>query len=227
MGNTARIGELGRDGRPAISKNGNFIAFGKDNEIVIYSNRLAVVKNVILSGASPGGNYSVLGISGDGEKIYIRTWNGFLTGGAGGIYEVTASSGATQRLDIDESGNTFTYQGWSLDQDDFDITSDGTKAVFVLRDTQDSVSWGTQRTHIWLKDLSSGTVERIDYKSSLSEMGYSSAPRINSNGSKILFLSDMSLTEDTSSGSSNIYLWEQGAGITLINKKNSVQNNKS
>ena len=69
MASTPWIGELGRDGQPAISKNGNFIAYGKDGEIVVYSNRLAVIKNVTLSGARPYGNYQVLGISNDGERF--------------------------------------------------------------------------------------------------------------------------------------------------------------
>ena len=211
---------LGRHGQPVISKNGKYIALGNKNKIDIYDQRAKLISSFALPGARPYGNYAVSGISGNSRKIYLRTWNSFLTEGAGGLFEIDTRTGLTKRIDVDGSGNTFTYQGWGFDEEDIDYTKDYSKAVMAIRDTANSTDWGQQRVNIFIKDLISGDIRRIDYKSSTTEMGYSSSPRISNDGAKILFESDLDLTSIGAQGR-NIYLWNSNGSFRLINKLNS------
>ncbi len=208
---------LGREGQPIISKNGRFIAIGNTNQIDIYDNSINLVRSVSLQGARPYGNYAVSGISDDAENVYIRSWNSFLSPG-GGLHELSAENGSIRRLDVKADGSTVTYQGWSLGAGDIDFTSDYSKAVVAIRDTADSKSWGPQRVNIFLKNLSSGSLRRIDFLNSKSEMGFSSSPEISNDGRKVVFVSDLDLTSTGAQGQ-NIYLWKAGNSFELINKK--------
>ena len=212
-----QLNPLGREGQPVISKNGRFIAIGKSNQIDIYDSSINLVRSVSVPGARPYGNYAVSGISDDASNIFIRSWNGYLSNG-GGLHEVNATNGSISRIDVDENGSTVTYQGWSLDSQDIDFTSDYSKAVIAIRDTADSKSWGNQRVNIYVKNLSSGSLQRIDFVSTQSEMGFSSKPEISNDGQKVVFTSDLDLTATGASGQ-NLYLWKSGNSFELINKK--------
>ena len=145
---------LGRDGEAIISKDGRFIAIGRNSQVEIYDNSYKLQNIIAINGATPYGNYAVDSISDSGKKVVIRTWNGLLTpSGAGGVYELEAGSSSFKRLDVDASGKTVTYQGWSMGSEDIDFTPDGQKGALAIRDTADSVHWGQQRVNIFTKDL--------------------------------------------------------------------------
>ena len=214
------LSELGRAGTPVISKNGSYIAIGNEGKIDVFTSDITLRTSVPVVGARPYGNYAVAAISNDGGKVFARDWNG-LFGSGGGLYEINASNGERKRLDVDSNGNTVTYQGWSIDAKDIDLSADNSTIAVALRDTADSITWGSQRTNIYVKNLSNGHLERIDYKTSTDEMGFSQSPRISGDGSKVIFTSDLSLTGESVSSAGNIYLWQRGSGFKLLNKDSS------
>ena len=71
-----------------------------------------------------GGNFELLAIDNSGSSIFFKTSNDL----GMGVYSHSLRTGQTTRLDVDQLGNTVTYQGWGVD--DFDVNSNGTKAVF-------------------------------------------------------------------------------------------------
>ncbi|WP_303536525.1 hypothetical protein [Synechococcus sp. YX-04-1] len=230
------IAELGREGQPAISKNGHYLAIGLDNAILVKDIRDNSSKVIELDRATPYGNYQIEAITNEADKIYLRTWNSFSpsvngndsdnnTGSGGsGLYEITVSESNSidraQRLDVDQNGETFTYQGWSPEHGDFDLSGDEKSIVFAIRDTADSVTWGDQQVKVYKKDLSSGEILRIDQSTFSDSLGYSSRPRINYDGSKVLFESSLDLTGELgiidSSQGNNIYLWDESYGLSLV-----------
>ena len=60
-------------------------------------------------------------------------------------------------------GNTVTYQGWSLEAGNFDMTPDGTKAVMAIEDLINPNEFSVgQTTKIFVKDLVTGSLTLID-----------------------------------------------------------------
>ena len=144
--------------------------------------------------ARPFGNFDVVGLTDDGLYAFIRTWNGGFTGSSnnasGAVHRIDLTTGASVRLDVDAQGNTVTYQGWSLEVGDFDMTPDGSKVVMAIRDRIDPNNHGAQTVGIYLKDLATGSLTLIDDVDVSSGGAYSSGPRISDDGQKILFVSD-------------------------------------
>ena len=84
------------------------------------------------------------------------------------------------------------------------------------------MTWGDQQVKVYKKDLSSGEIFRVDQNVFDDSLGYSSRPRINYDGSKVLFESSLDLTGELasidSSQGNNIYLWDESNGLSLDNK---------
>ncbi|MDC0564122.1 hypothetical protein OAP51_04930, partial [Alphaproteobacteria bacterium] len=161
----------------------------------------------------PYGNFQLLSVDDAGDNVFFSTWNGLGTNSAGGVFSYSLLSGETKRLDADEFGNTITHQGWSLESEDFDVTSDGSKAVFSLRHLMDTSDHDTQFTSIFLKDLITGQIQQIDHGASGT---YSSHPRISNDG-KIVFNSNKSLKTDGmvdgTLNSDNLYLFDSVSNV--------------
>jgi formylglycine-generating enzyme required for sulfatase activity len=211
--NVPKFFEIGRSGQPTASQDGRYYAIGNEDKIDIFENNGIKFHTVPMPGGRPYGNYELIGLSNNTGKLYLRTWNGYIIEGAGGVLELDVQTGSTKRVDVDSLGRIFTYQGWGVDRDAIDFSGNEQYVVMAIRDTEDSISWGTQEVNIYLKDLNSGRIQQIDPD----EIGgYSSSPRVNSDGTKIVFISTKRLAPEAT-GDSNLYLWEDGV-ISLVNK---------
>jgi len=176
-----------------LSKNGAYLLQVVSDGLKIHNLENGSEVSVALSGVRPGGNLAPVAISNDGSIVFVRTWNGLLVdSGSGGLFKVSLD-GSHQRLDVDQSGNTFSYQGWSIEGSDVDITPDGSKIVFAIRDTLDHKTWTAQQTNVYVKDLSTGSLIQVDLPSTNGVSVSSSNPRISSDGQRVLFETNLNL----------------------------------
>ena len=120
------------------------------------------------SDARPGGNFSLIGLTDNGLRRIHPDSNGGFTGSSndasGAVHRIDLTNGASIRLDVDAYGNTVTYQGWSLEAGNFDMTPDGTKAYVMaiqILINPNEFSDG-QTTKIFVKDLVTGSLTLID-----------------------------------------------------------------
>ena len=105
------------------------------------------------------------------------------------VHRIDLTNGASIRLDVDAYGNTVTYQGWSLEAGDFDMTPDGTKAVMAIQDRINPNEFSDgQTTKIFVKDLVTGSLTLIDDVDH--STGHSGHPRISDDGRFVYFQSD-------------------------------------
>jgi len=207
---------LGRQGQVTLSSNSLFYAAGLQNEIALYNNKNELIKRITLQGATPFGNYQLVALSNDAQKLYFITWNGFLvSSGAGGLFEISAVSGETRRLDVDELGQAFTYQGWSLKAGDIDLSGDEKNVIFAIRDTIDSKTWVNQETKIYRKNLVSGKLLRVD---GTDRGGFSSSPKSSMDGNRILFSSNINLVPENRNGETLYLANVNNTSFEIINK---------
>ena len=54
----------------------------------IFYRELKKFRTVSMPGSRPYENYELIGLSNSSAKLYLRTWNGYIVEGAGGVFEV-------------------------------------------------------------------------------------------------------------------------------------------
>ena len=191
--------DFGRDGQVALSNNGNFVVQGLSDRIEVTNLNSGIIETINLLSANPYGNYEPVGISDDGQTVFITTWNSFLVdSGSGGIFSIDVNTNNITRVDVDSSGSTLTEQGWSKWSDDIDISSDGRFVTYADRDHVISGDWNSgQKVNIFVKDMLTGELDLIDEENIDIYGTYS--PKISDDGRYVLFKSDAELTESDKS----------------------------
>ena len=72
-----KLYDFGRDGQVALSNNGNFVVQGMNDKIEVTNLNSGNIETINLLSANPYGNFEPVGVSDDGETVFIKTWNGF------------------------------------------------------------------------------------------------------------------------------------------------------
>ncbi|MHC4822974.1 MAG: TolB family protein [Planctomycetota bacterium] len=186
-----------------ITPDGRFVAFGSEAtnlvpgdtngvlDVFLLDRSTGVIEMIstsFLGGATDGWS-SVPRISADGNRICFRSSATNLvpgdTNGQNDIFVFDRQSGITQRINVDSSGGQSSQRAGGQG-----IASSGRFAIFVS-DADDLVPGDTnQEQDVFVRDLQSGTTERISIDSQGNQAnGSSSFPSISADGRFIAFSS--------------------------------------
>ncbi|MDC0967412.1 hypothetical protein OAS46_07130, partial [Alphaproteobacteria bacterium] len=222
----ANIEDFGRAGKVVLSNSGQFSAQALAGIIRVVDSPTGIIEDFLIDEARPYGNFDVVSVSNDGTKIVFRDWNGLMNDGGGGLYSINLTSNQITRVDTDAGGATVTYQGWSYDSTDVDVSSDGRYVAYAGRDLVDPDEFHAgQKVNIFLKDLETGALQKIDASNFDQQSG---GPRLSDDGRFVVFTSYAELTEsdfldgEEFSNDNDMFLFDRDTG--LISRVNEDSN---
>jgi Tol biopolymer transport system component len=214
---------------PVCDDDGNVVAFEsvawnlvpKDlnhaSDIFVHDLATGVTERVSVSSSGVEGNYESYraAISSDGQIVAFESFASNLVSGDTNfdfdVFIRDRSTGTTERVSVDSSGGE--ADGGSFDPS---LTPDAGFVAFVSYATNLVAGDTNDRDDVFVKDRSTGAVERVSVNSLGGQVHRDSYdPSISSDGRFVAFTSDAStLVSGDNNGSSDVFVHDRVTGIT-------------